>query len=448
MSGTASRADNLYDVVRGLSAPIESQFQSFIPSYIYETDGIAAVIVDRPAEDSMSRGFTIEGDEGDFVLNEMDRLDASIHLTDAVRWARLYGASAILVLMQDGLPLSAPVDVTRIRQIDDLIVYGGDQITPESMRYNDPTMRSYGTPIYYRLAPVAGDSFVVHESRLIKFSGDPLPRNNRLATRLPWHGRSALDGCRRDLQRYRKGLALSEQIMERKQQAVHSMTGLAELLGTTEGKQIVMEKISMTDAVRGIRNGITIDGGPGNGQGEGDKYQIIDLSLGGIDSVIGEYRDALAASSRISQVVLFGSDIKGLGSTGTGEQGVYHSLVRSIQERDLRPAMEALAGLLWAQSVVPASEPERWRLVFNALYSPSDKEMAEVDQARANARARHMEAVVSMVTNYLVDPDEARKAAGLAFPEMELEKGKAPEPPEMPDEEPTATTGGRTSNAV
>ena len=48
----------------------------YTPDTIYATDGIAAVIIDRPAEDAVAGGFTIEGDENNDILNEFDRLDA------------------------------------------------------------------------------------------------------------------------------------------------------------------------------------------------------------------------------------------------------------------------------------------------------------------------------------------------------------------------------------
>ena len=437
MSETAKlRLDGLMDVVRGL-APVgynQQGLSSFhLPAYAYETDGLAAVIVDRPAEDAVSRGWAIEGDDNATIANELDRLDATIHLTDAIRWARLYGASAILMLTEDGAALDQPLDPGNLRLITDLVVYTGDTIEPETERYSDPRFRSYGLPVRYRLAPEHGGTFTVHESRLIPFRGDPLPRQARYGARLPWAGRSCLEGCQRDLDRYRAGLTLARQVFERKQQGVHQMAGLTELLATAEGTALVRAKIALTDSVRGVINGITIDGGPGNGvANSGDDYKIIDLSLAGIDSVLGEFRDAISATTRIPQTVLFGSDVKGLGSTGSGEQSMYHALVKSMQERSLRPAIESLAGWIWSQKAVPEAEPEHWQLRFNGLWSPTDLEIADVKTKEALARKVHMEAVVAMLDGQLVTPEEARDMARLAFPE--LPEGSPPVQEELPDD--------------
>jgi phage-related protein (TIGR01555 family) len=435
------RHDGLMDALRGLYPYGTSAFDqplggTWYATDLYERDGIAQVIIDRPAQDAVARGFTIDADEAETINNELDRLNASIHLTDALRWARLYGASAILVLTRDGAALASPLNPDNLRRITDLIVFPLDCIAAEPETYFDPRQRNYGTPVRYRLHPPRGDSFVVHESRLIPFPGEPHPRQAWESRILPWSGRRALDACQADLNRYRQGLVLTMQIMERKQQAVHRMQGLTELLGTTEGQALVQEKIRLTDSVRGILNSVTIDGGPGNGVlGTGDAYDIHDLSLGGINDVLGDLRDALSASSRIPQTLLFGSDVKGLGSTGVGEQSIYHGLVDALCARGLRPAIERLAGLIWAQSEVGESEPERWRVEFGPLFSPSKAELADVQAKEAAARKAASEAVMVLVDGFLITQEEARDLAReTAFPS--LPEGAPPEREMLPGDEP------------
>lgn len=434
-----TRNDGLMDVVNSLrpyanTAAAYGNF--FLAEELYESDGIAATIVDKPADDAVSCGFTIEGDEGNFVLNEFDRIDATVVFTDAIRWARLHGAAGILLLVQDGRRLDEEINIDNINIVEDLVAYRGTSIFPEQQKYSDPQKKNYGQPIFYRLTPEHGDPFIVHENRLLKFGGD-ISRGSRISSALPWAGNSVLHRCRRDLERYRTGLWLAEQIMRRKQQAVHAMAGLSEMLATDEGQSIVQKKIALTDAVRGVLNGITIDGGPGNGQGDGDKFNIIDLSLGGIREVLGEYRDALAASSKMPQTILFGSDIKGLGSTGIGEQSIYHSVVRSIHERMMRPAIEYLAGLLWAQRAVAQIEPETWQLQFGSLFSPSAKEMAEVEDIKARTKKTVMEAITMARDIEAISLEEGREATDIAFPEMLL-KDREFKLPDDPDPDPNA----------
>lgn len=441
------RHDGLMDLVQNYASTSQSQryVGHYLPGLAYDADGIASAIIDRPAEDAVAPGFTIEGDDENIVSNELDRLGALLHLIEALRFARLYGASAILVLTEDGAALDQPLNPARLRTITDLVVYRGDAIQPEGTNYTDPRQRNYGMPEHYRLQPDHGDSFACHETRLIAFPGEPVSRSLRGVTGIPWAGRSALDGCREDLDRYRACLVLTRQIMERKQQAVHAMAGLTELIATAEGKTLVQEKIALTDAVRGLLNGVTIDGGPGNGQGIGDKYDIIDLSLGGIDTVLATLEIALCASARMTGPVLFGREIRGLGNTGEGAQSIYHGYVSSIRTRSLMPGVERLVRFIWAQQSLRSAEPKTWKVVANPLWSPSDKEVAEVKQIEAQSCKVSVEAVAAALDTGTISPEEGRDwLRETAYPA--LPQGPPPEPmPEpvqegsLPQEEEAAT---------
>lgn len=443
MTAPTLRADGLLDVVRGLRPGAAGQTYAgayFLPALLYETDGIARNIVDRPAEDAISRGFVVEGDADAVVLNELDRLDAFQHLTDGLRAARLEGASAVLMLAEDGGALEDPLDPARLRRLDDLLVFPRTGITPGSDLYDDPRRREYGRPLRYMLTPAHGGAgFWVHDTRLLKLTGDPAPPSGRLGATLHWEGRSALDGCRSDLERYRAGLRLAEAVLERKQQGIYGMAGLAELLATVEGKQFVQEKLALVDAVRGLLNTVAIDAGPGNKDGTGDTYQIADLSVGGIDSLLNSLKIALCASSGFPAPILFGEDLRGLGTVGTGEQTIYHAKVRAIQERNVRPAIETLAPLIWAQAEVRASEPTFWRVDLNPLLAPSEAEEADVALKKAQARKVAAEAVQVALDTGAVSPEEGRDLLReTAF--EQLPAGPPPEP-ELPDDT-TEADGG------
>lgn len=447
MNAPTFRADGLMDAVRALRPGAAGQTHAgafFLPALAYETDNLAATIVDRPAEDALAPGFEIEGDPDETVLNECDRLDVSLHFGDAVRWARLHGASAILVLARDGAPLDEPLDPDRLERIDDLLPFPGDAITAEPGAYADPAQRNYGLPERYRLSPSNGaDGFTVHESRLLCFGGDPLPRARAYGVRLHWSGRSALAGCMADLDRYRAGLRLAEQILQRKQQPIYGMAGLSELLATAEGKGFVQEKLALVDAVRGLLNTVAIDAGGGNrDHPDGDNYTIIDLALGGIDAVLGKLELALCASARMPGVVLLGQEIRGLGSVGAGEQSVYHGYLGTIRQRTVRPPLERLVNLVWAQRSLRATAPDRWRIKWRPFWSPTEAELADVALKKAQARKTAMEAVTALVDTQLAGPEETRALArATAFPE--LVEGAPPEPePELPDDtDETAAAG-------
>lgn len=394
----------------------------YMPDVVYGTDGIASIIVDRPAEDAVSGGWCIEGDDNEDIRNELDRLDAGPVLTTALRWTRLHGGGAVLMFLDDGLPLTEPLDLTRIRLVEDLLPYSASAITPTEVRYNDPTKRNYGWPALYDLRPQYGTSFPVHESRLIFMPGDPLPPTVISQQSLPWIGRSALDACWTDLCRYRSGLRLSQAILERKQQLVHKMSALGDQLAAGLD-DIVAKRLGMADAVRGVFNMLAVD--------SLDDMILADSNLQGIGETINDYKVALCASSGIPMAILFGEKTSGLNANAEGELGIYHSRVRAMQERCLTPAIEKLAGVIWAQKALGRSEPQAWKVKFHPLFSPKATDLADIALKNAQARKNAMDAVVAMQSTLAFTPEEIRAAAAQSWPELDLPEGVAA----MPDDD-------------
>lgn len=405
---------------------------------LYDRDGIAQAIVDRPAEDAVAGGWTIDVEDGDGdgqdVLNEMDRLAAGPVLTDALRWVRKEGAAAVLVMARDGAILEQPMVPDRLDKIVALLAFPASAITPLPQVYDDPSLPNYGMPVGYEVSTGRGRPFVVHETRLIPFSGEPLSFATRNQGSLAWMGRSALESCWTDLDNYRTALALARAIMVRKQQAIHKMAGLGDMLIAGQ-ENIVRDRLDLADTARNIFNGVAVDGN--------DDYRIEDTALGGITDIVRDYRAALLASARMHAAVLFGDDFKGLGTTGTGELNIYHGLLRTIQEHKLRPALERLCGLIWAQRGMPTAEPEKWRVVFAPLWSPSEQERAETRHRQAQAFETRANAVLALVGTLLA-PEEGRDYLAREEEALGIEPGSAP--PEMPDDDPGR--GGATATGL
>ena len=403
----------------------------YSPDIIYASDGLAQAIVDKPAEDCMSVGFHIEGDPNNDILNELDRLEAIPVITDCFRWARLHGGGAILVFLDDGLPLIEPVNFDRINRVDDLIDFPASAMSAlESERYTDPTKKNYGWPSIYEVKPKFGLPFLVHESRLILIPGDPLPSSLISSQIMPWLGRSALEACYSDIMAYKDSIRLSKGILERKVQLVHKMSNLGEMLQHGQD-DIVAKRLNIADSVRGVFNMLAVDAL--------DDVVLADTALGGISDVIKDFRIALCASSRISQAILFGEQATGLNPNATGEKTIYHSLLDGMRQRRLRPAIEQLAGFIWAQKELGSTEPQRWQVVLDPLTAPTASEVADVALKEAQARKTQMEAIQIGMGSFIMLPEEGRAAASLAYPELNIDVNELPAIPNDPNLTDTST---------
>jgi phage-related protein (TIGR01555 family) len=397
---------------------------------LYGTDGLASLIIDRPAEDAVARWFKVDGDEREEVLGELDRLDATTAFVDALRWGRLFGAAAIMPLVNDGQPLFAPLDLSRVRQITDLMVYPATAISMGGARYSDPAQTNYGWPTHYDVRPRWGASFSVHETRLFPVSGDPLPFSAGQSARLPWLGRGVLDSCGADLHRYREVLKLAKMLLFRKQQPVHAMSGLGEML-TAGLDDVVAKRLDTADLARSMLTTVAVDAG--------DRFQVLDSNLSGVRDIILESKVALCASSGVPMLVLFGEQSTGgMNNNGEGQHEAWHQRLRKEQAR-LQPAAERLVGLVYSQQVFRRREPAQWDVVWNELWSPTEKESAEVEKLKAEARRINMEAVTALGDAGLASPEENRDLARItAFPELPRGQPPEPEPVPLPDDQPPA----------
>ncbi len=363
---------------------------------MYAEGGLPARVVDMIPDTAVSRGVDITGDER--VRGELDRLKALPALADAWRWARLTGGGAIVVIAKDGRALREPLNLEGLERIEELKVFTLDDVSATDRRYADPSEANFGMPEVYRVrtqtpGAVAAE-FFVHESRLIEIPGDPLPAKlNRKG--IPWAGRPAVSRAFRAIRRYGEGLHWALRLLEKKQQAVHKMKGLAEAI-EAELEAAVRKRVEMVDSVRNALNGVAVDAE--------DDYQILSSDMGGVKDTLAEFQIAVAAETGIPVTQVFGRSAAGLNATGDGDLEALYNTVAMGREVKVNPALERLVSLIRAQRTLAAggeARGEAWAITWPALKPATAKESAEVRKANAEAQAREMDALSAAVDNGL-----------------------------------------------
>lgn len=363
---------------------------------MYAEGGLPARVVDMIPDTAVSRGVDISGDER--VRGELDRLKALPALADAWRWARLTGGGAIVVIAKDGRALREPLNLDGLDRIEELKVFTLDDVSATGRRYGDPNEANFGMPEVYRVrtqtpGAVAAE-FFAHESRLIEIPGDPLPAKlNRKG--IPWAGRPAVTRAFRAIRRYGEGLHWALRLLEKKQQAVHKMKGLAEAI-EAELEAAIRKRVEMVDSVRNALNGVAVDAE--------DDYQILSSDMGGVKDTLAEFQIALAAETGIPVTQLFGRSAAGLNATGDGDLEALYNTVAMGREVKVNPALERLVSLIRAQRTLAAGDEaqgEAWSITWPALKPATAKESAEVRKANAEAQAREMDALSAAVDNGL-----------------------------------------------
>lgn len=366
------------------------------PTLQYSRGGLYGRVIDLPADKTVSRGVEIRGDVDKQIDSELDRLNALGALADAIRWSRLTGGAGIILLADDGRS-NEPLDVSRLGKIEELKVFPLTSFSPLPDKYSDPLEKNYGEPMKYRVS-TGFANFVVHETRIIPVPGDPLPMTVN-QTSIPWAGRSIADRVYPAIGRYTESLEYSNKILQRKQQAVYAMAGLADMI-KNKLESVVQTRISLVDSVRGVLNTVAVDAD--------DTYDIKDTSLGGIKDVVGEQKVAVSTESGIPVTILFGESPGGMNATGDADFDGYHEMVEGIQKTRATPALERLVSLILAQTSFKTQINE-WTIIWPSLSSPTDKEVADVRKTNAEAEVKELEALDMVVGMGIISEEEAKE---------------------------------------
>ena len=101
---------------------------------LYEGNGLFAKIIDRPSEEAVKHGLDIDfGDKdvAEYVDERLDDIDFEEKFATAEKWARLYGGSIIVMLIDDGGGLDDPLDLRNVRSIEELVVFERAVVQPD-----------------------------------------------------------------------------------------------------------------------------------------------------------------------------------------------------------------------------------------------------------------------------------------------------------------------------
>lgn len=393
------RLDGYIDATIG-PRQYQQQAMPYTDAELYDQGGLPARIVDLPADTALSRGIEIEGDEKDDIRGELERLNANNVFADACRWSRLSGGSAIVLLTDTGT-LSEPLPET-FGRIEQLRVFDlADIAVAPGGYYSDATQANYGQPELYRVNVNTGTAtgyFEVHESRVLPIPGAPMSRRGYRT--VPWQGRSAVNRSYKAVRRYTESLGWALRILERKQQPVHKMAGLADMIQNGL-EDVVRKRIDLVDQTRGILNGVAVD--------SEDDYTIIDLTVAGIKDLVNEFQVAISAETGIPVTLLFGRSASGLNATGENDLEGFYDLCEGIQRTQLQPALERLIGMIQRQTSYTGLRPEMWSIAWPSLWTPTEAQQAEIELKRAQAEKAHAEAMEKYADMGAMSSDDIRR---------------------------------------
>ena len=407
-----------YGTSKDVSEHYEFVPESSVPDDVlerhYESNGLFAKIIDAPAEDALRVGFELDGisddNVADFYAEALDELDWEETAMTAIKWARLFGGSIIVLLVNDGHGLEEPLDWKNIQSIDDIRVYDRSLIQPDyssvySYDYQDPfrTRGSrLGMPERYTVFSKYG-TFTVHDSRCLVFQNGVLPENASDSIYQMW-GVPEYVRINKALRDTDVSHRMAPKLLERSVQPIYKMKDLSAELATEEGEDRLLKRLQVIDTARGVMNSLVIDS-------EGEDYDFKSFSFSGVTDVIHASCNMLSAITNIPQIILFGQTVGGLSSSDDTSMENYYNYVGRIQKRMLRGNLRYLLSIIFQAGLATGEIDEipKINIKFKSLWSLTETQQVELEQQKAAIQKTRAETAQIYVSMEAIDPSEIRE---------------------------------------
>lgn len=418
------RADGYVNLItRYGTSKDQSEQYKFVPeeavpdellTMYYEGNGLFAKIIDTPAEEAIKHGFSLDDvadqEVEDFYSEALDELDWEETAMTAIKWARLFGGSIAVMLINDGRGLDEPLDWKNIQSIDDIRVFDRSLIQPDyaSMFSYDPQdpFRTRGSrlgmPEFYQVFSKYGN-FTVHDSRCLVFQNGILPENTTNSVYQLW-GIPEYIRINRAIRDAEIAHRSAPKLLDRSVQPVYKMKDLSQELATEEGENVVLRRLQVIDMARGLLNSLVIDS-------DGEDYDFKTFQFTGVNDVVSASCNMLSAITNIPQTILFGQSVGGMSSTDDTSMENYYNYVERIQKRMLKSNLRYLLSVIFQAGLATGEVDEipKLKVRFNPLWSLSDTEQADLDLKKAQIQQTKASTAQIYVQMEAIDPSEVRK---------------------------------------
>ena len=400
------RADGFSDVMRLYQSQTAQTGEMWIPDYDlaekYQYNGLFSKIIDRPAEEELKHGMEYnvsDADLKDFLDDALDRLDWEEKAVTAIRWARLFGGSIIVMLLDDGGGLEEPVNWQDVRSVEELRVYERAIVQP------DPDTYRTGKAEYFDVSSTYGGTFRVHRSRCLVFKNGSLPEYGAAQQYYYW-GLPEYIRIHKDLSRALKTHTNAANMIEKSVQPVYKQRGLQNMLAGPNGDEMELKRLQVLDASRGIMNTIAVDM-------EGEDYDFKTFQMTGTKEILESTCNLLSAVTCIPQTILFGRSPAGENATGESDLENYYNFVEGIQKRMLKKNIRTLIKAIVQAGIYDGSIAENPGIIkpsFPPLWSLIETERAQVDLVRAQTEQANAQTVQMYMDMQIIGPEEVRQA--------------------------------------
>ncbi len=347
---------------------------------MYRENWLTMRIIDMPSEDMTRAWYRLSSSVSEEEVHTLRRLEArhsvKQEITNALRWARLYGGSlALMVIRGEEDLLDRPLDPDLLLPdcFQGLLVLDRAQgIQPSAELVSDLDDPDFGLPESYTvcLDTERCRTVTLHHSRVLRFTGRELPHTE--SARENYWGASEMEHIRDELRRRSAASANIAQLIFQANITTLKMSDFGEMLGAGTEEQR-----------RGLENAMALENRFRTSFGiqllsRDDSLDSHAYSFAGLSEIYEQFMMDMAGAAEIPATRLFGRSPQGMNATGESDLRNYYDMIASLQERMLRPALEKLLPVMAVSCW--GLVPEDLGFVFEPVMTSGPAERAELVQ--------------------------------------------------------------------
>ena len=334
----------------------------------YQDNWIAQKIVDVRAEDMTRQWRRIKSEGAEQIAALEDELHVKGKVFEALKWSRLYGGSAILMLT-DQDP-TKPLNVNKIKKgnLKKLVVFDRWDMSGQDYNWYDMESENYELPTSYHIGRHA--SQLIHHSHIIRLPGTQLPRRLR-AINNGW-GDSVLRKCLDDVSQMVAAKTGIADLLQEANVDVINREGLTEELASDEDESII-QRYALFARMKSIVNLALLDGE--------EQYSRQTLNLTGVAPILEQMLTYISGAADTPVTRMFGTSAKGMNATGEGDLNNYYDSISASQSSYLEAPIRQLDEVLVRSAL--GNFPESFDYVWNPLETPDDVSMAQAQLLQA-----------------------------------------------------------------
>lgn len=377
----------------GADYPLTRMSQNYnLFTSLYRSSWIVRKIVDVFPSDMVKNWIKFNSSLDPEKINKINsvirKTKTKEKIKEGLRWARLYGGAAGLILIDGDEDLSEPLDYDAI-MLDDykglLIFDRWNGIYPDIELEDDISDEEYGYPKYYSISLSEANSNLmlsynkqdlvkVHHSRIVRFNGRDLPLWERQAEMF-W-GESEIEIVFEELKKRDNTSANIASLIFLANIRVLKMNDLGQLLGaSTQKAQENLYKVLQAQNQLMSNMGIYV-------MDKDDDFGSEQYSFGGLNDIYESFMLDIAGACEMPVTKLFGREPTGFNSTGESDLTQYYDTLEEKQETYLQPIIDKLLPIIFMSTLGAIPEDLDWE--FNPCMNVNSKDLVDLAQSMAS----------------------------------------------------------------